>query len=325
MGDNNPMRTLVRELLLAAGMITILVLAMWAHTGSMPPLVVVESSSMVHDETGEIGSIDAGDLVLVHSPDDQDITTYAEATNSKSPHYGEENHGMQGDVIIFKRNGEEDSTPIIHRAIFEVKVNRTASPENGTCVQGTYDSLSSSIGNEEGVCILSWDVPWTNIVDVEQISINFDGEQVEGKYECGIDASGHGEFTLNIVDWPPKHPGYITLGDHNKCSDDQGASTINGSEKSSPVRKDWVIGISGSEIPWLGVVKLMVSGDDSPGVSEVPNSSFLYLITLVVTILVLPMMFEPITRRFLKSSPEMSEAEREGVMDTVLETINEEE
>ena len=80
------MRTLVRELLLAAGMITILVLAMWAHTGSMPPLVVVESSSMVHDESGEIGSIDAGDLVLVHSPNNRDITTYAEATNSKSIH-----------------------------------------------------------------------------------------------------------------------------------------------------------------------------------------------------------------------------------------------
>ena len=319
------MRTLVRELLLAAGMIIILVLAMWAHTGSMPPLVVVESSSMVHDENGEIGSIDAGDLVLVHSPDEQSITTFAEATNSKSIHYGEENHGLPGDVIIFKRNGEDDSTPIIHRAIFEVRANRTTSPENGGCVEGTYDSLGSSIGNEKGVCILSWDVPWTNVANVEQISLNFDGQQVDGKYECGIDVSGHGEFTLKIVNWKPEHPGYITLGDHNKCSDDQGASTINASKKSTTVREDWVIGISGSEIPWLGVVKLMVSGDNSPGVSEVPNSSFLYLITLVATILILPMVFEPISRRILKSSPEMIEAEREEVMDTVLQTTNEEE
>ncbi len=319
------MRTLVRELLLAAGMITILVLAMWAHTGSMPPLVVVESQSMVHDENGEIGSIDAGDLVLVHSPNDASVTTFAEATNSKSPNYGEENHGMPGDVIIFKPNGGDDRTPIIHRAIFEVRANRTTSPDNGFCIEGKYDSLGSSIGDEKGACILSWDVPWTNIVDVENISLNFNGEQVEGIYDCGIDVTGHGEFTLNVVDWVPKHPGYITLGDHNKCSDDQSASTIKGSEKSSPVRHDWIIGISGSEIPWLGVVKLMVSGDSSPGISEVPNSSILYLITLVVTILVLPMLFEPIFQRILKSSPEMNEAEREEAKDNVLQNANEEE
>ena len=79
MGESNPMRTLVREIALAAGMITILVLAMWAHTGSMPPLVVVESNSMQHDIEGEIGTIDAGDLVLVHSPDSNQIITFAEA------------------------------------------------------------------------------------------------------------------------------------------------------------------------------------------------------------------------------------------------------
>ena len=69
MSESDPMRTLVREIVLAAGMISLLVMAMWAHTGSMPPLVVVESNSMQHDKDGEVGTIDAGDLVLVHSPD----------------------------------------------------------------------------------------------------------------------------------------------------------------------------------------------------------------------------------------------------------------
>jgi len=46
MGDKDPAMTLLRELILAAGMITIIVLAMWAHTGSMPPLVVVELNFM---------------------------------------------------------------------------------------------------------------------------------------------------------------------------------------------------------------------------------------------------------------------------------------
>ena len=50
-------------------MIVIIVVALWQHTGSMPPLVVVESSSMIHEKDGEIGSIDAGDLILVHDRD----------------------------------------------------------------------------------------------------------------------------------------------------------------------------------------------------------------------------------------------------------------
>ena len=42
MGESDPVRTLLREIVLAIGMISILVMALWAHTGSMPPLVVVE-------------------------------------------------------------------------------------------------------------------------------------------------------------------------------------------------------------------------------------------------------------------------------------------
>ena len=56
---------LLREILLAIGMIVLLIGGLYAHTGTMPPLVVVESSSMIHSEQGEIGSIDAGDLILV--------------------------------------------------------------------------------------------------------------------------------------------------------------------------------------------------------------------------------------------------------------------
>ncbi|RJU97628.1 MAG: hypothetical protein DWC00_00865, partial [Candidatus Poseidoniales archaeon] len=62
--ETSSVQLLIREVLLAGGMIVILIFALYAHTGSMPPLVVVESSSMIHAEEGEVGSIDAGDLVL---------------------------------------------------------------------------------------------------------------------------------------------------------------------------------------------------------------------------------------------------------------------
>ena len=134
MGDYDPVRTLVREIILAAGMIALLVLAMWAHTGSMPPLVVVESNSMQHDSSGEVGTIDAGDLVLVHSPENNIIITFAEATSPDSQHFGYESLGMEGDVIIYERNGESESTPIIHRALFKIEIGQSEpTNEDGGC------------------------------------------------------------------------------------------------------------------------------------------------------------------------------------------------
>ena len=58
----------------------------------------------------------------------------------------------------------------------------------------------------------------------------------------------------------------------------------------------------------------MVSGGDSPGVSQVPGQSFMYLILFVGAVLALPMMIDPMVNRLLKNSPEVIEAEREEVI-----------
>ena len=311
MGESNPMRTLVREIALAAGMITILVLAMWAHTGSMPPLVVVESNSMQHDIEGEIGTIDAGDLVLVHSPDSNQIITFAEATDITSPNYGYESLGMEGDVIIYERNGETESTPIIHRALFKIEVGQSVDADGqDECSEGVYWN---------GMCVTSWTVPGSDQVNVEKVNLIFDGNKT-GKYSCEGFAAQHGSNWFSVENYTPSNPGYITLGDNNDCNDDQGVFkfaqglTSMHSGMILPVQEDWVIGVSGAEIPWLGTVKLMVSGGDSPGPSEVPGSSFFYLLLFVGLVLVTPMTIEPIFRKILRNSPEMIEAEREDAI-----------
>ena len=56
---------LVREGSLALGLVVLLLGSMWISTGSFPPMVVVESGSMMHDEDGSVGAIDPGDLILV--------------------------------------------------------------------------------------------------------------------------------------------------------------------------------------------------------------------------------------------------------------------
>ena len=305
------MRTLVRELVLATGMITLLVLAMWAHTGSMPPLVVVESNSMQHDSSGEIGTIDAGDLILVHAPEDNRIITFAEATDPKSEYYGYESLGMEGDVIIYERNGESDSTPIIHRALFEISIGQALPAENqNDCDEGVF---------WKDLCITSWSVPGSDQVNVKEINLVFDGVNT-GKYACGGVAAQHGSQWFSVENYTPLNPGYVTLGDNNDCNDDQGVfefaqglSSIH-SGMIRPVQEDWVIGISGAEIPWLGTVKLMVSGGDSPGVSQVPGLSFVFLIAFVGIVLAAPVVIEPVVNRILRNSPEAFEAERENAI-----------
>ena len=308
MGGQDGFRTLIREIVLAIGMISILVVALWVHTGSMPPLVVVESNSMQHDPNGEVGTIDAGDLVLVHSPD-KTIVTFAEATDKNSASYGYESLGMEGDVIIFEKNGEKESTPIIHRALFKVNIGSSVDAVDSRCIEGTFWM---------DICILTWTVPGTDQVSVEKINITFDGERA-GKYRCGGIAAQHGKIWFTVENYTPSNPGYITLGDNNDCNDDQsvfefaqGLSSIH-SGIIRPVEEKWVIGISGAELPWLGTVKLFVSGGNSPGVSQVPASSFGYLIMVIVGIISTPMLLDPIFTRILKNSPEIIEAKKEEI------------
>ena len=59
---------LKRETSLAIGLVILLLGSMTIATGTYPPMVVVESGSMMHDpEQGSVGAIDPGDLVLVMS------------------------------------------------------------------------------------------------------------------------------------------------------------------------------------------------------------------------------------------------------------------
>ena len=330
LSDSDPVKTLFRELLLAAGMIAILILGLFAHTGSMPPLVVVESSSMVHDIDGEVGSIDAGDLILVHDRSHESIITFAEASNPSNSNYGYEQHGLEGDVIIYQKNGES-GTPIIHRALMEVVAHQTSTPNRSVSPDavdtahcpdgGTYDSESMDNDGTIGTCVLTWDVLGTSVLDVETVTVKFDGSEA-GYYDCNRQVHANVEPYLVVWDWEPRHAGILTLGDYNNCSIDQGSQVVNGSSGVhsasgvvGPVRSSWLIGIAGGEIPWLGTVKLMVSGPGTPGTSHVPSSSFAALFLLIAGVLVAPMIFEPVMRRFFHSAPEVHQAEKERFFD----------
>ena len=318
MSNHDPLRTLVLELALAVGMIVCLVGAMFIHTGSMPPLVVVESKSMIHSEAGEIGSIDAGDLILVHDQPADTIVTFAEATDPSNNAYGYEQHGMEGDVIIYSKNGEA-GTPIIHRAIMRVVAEQTVAPDRTSttpCPQdATYDEVRIAEDGMAGSCILTWSVPGTSVKDVANVTVHFDGTDA-AYYDCKRPAHSGATYVVEpylvVWQWSPSHEGMLTLGDNNKCSVDQGAGVTNGSAGVhspsgvvGPIRNDWVIGVAGGEIPWLGTVKLMVGGPTSYGTRDVPFTSFLALAAVIGSVIAAPLATESVFRWWLNRSPEM--------------------
>ncbi|DAC49150.1 MAG TPA: S26 family signal peptidase [Candidatus Poseidoniales archaeon] len=321
MSEHDPLKTLLLEMALAVGMIACLVGAMFIHTGSMPPLVVVESKSMIHEEGGELGSIDAGDLILVHDQPGDTIVTYAEATDPDNTAYGYQQHGLEGDVIIYAKNGE-GGTPIIHRAIMRVVAEETVLPDRTATTpcpeEATYDAERTAEDGLPGSCILTWSVPGTSVKDVSNVTVRFDGTDA-AYYDCERPAHAGVEAHLVVWQWEPEHEGMLTLGDNNKCSVDQGAGATNGSAGVhspsgvvGPVRDSWVLGVAGGEIPWLGTVKLMVGGPDSYGTRDVPSSSFIALFAVLGAVLLLPQVSEQTFRWWLNRSPELTElAKRE--------------
>ena len=269
--DTLTVSPLVREGSLALGLVVLLLGSMWISTGSFPPMVVVESGSMMHDEDGSVGAIDPGDLILVMNKNRVDVVTFVEATEAGNENFGHESHGSPGDVIIFSKNGGLD-TPVIHRALLEVV-------QNGS----------------------GWDVPGTTLRNVQAVTWTLD-------IDC---SSFHGSYNLRIQDWEPNHSGFLTSGDNNAdgCMIDQSGVSSNGpasgmrdsnNEPVKDVKDEWIVGVASSEVPWIGSIKLITSGNWE----EVTPRSWYSLTLLILLILGLPVAIEQFQERNSRSEEE---------------------
>ena len=282
---SNDFNLYLREVFLAIGLVFLLLGSMWLSTGMFPPMVVVESGSMKHSEDGSLGAIDPGDLVLIMNPERVDIVTYVEASNKDNENFGYEMHGMYGDVIIYEKNGGND-TPVIHRALLKAVANQTENPINSSCPEGVLDKL-------ENICILTWDVPGTDIINVSNISLSID-------YSC----APHGNLTIDR--WVPRHEGFLTTGDNrltNGCTIDQLRATSSTADDSyiqsrglkdefgnpvTAVRDIWIVGVASSEIPWVGSIKLFFSGTYEFVSPQTWNNLF----TLIAAVVIIPMVYD---------------------------------
>lgn len=194
-----------RDVFAAGLIISILMVSLWGFTGQpldQAPLVVVESGSMMHAEQpyGRVGTIDPGDLILVKTTSGPgDIVSMYGARDSITDATGtgdRDGYGDDGDVIIYRPDGSDRETPIIHRVVTWVEVQRSGT---GTCfsyhdpfghwLRCRSDVHLPDIGieHERDFRVSGWitkgDNPTTNR-EADQVSI-IPGELVQSEWVIG--------------------------------------------------------------------------------------------------------------------------------------------
>lgn len=223
---------LVRDVLGALVLVGIVLgAATLATGGKWPPVIVVESGSMMHAvaETpyGRIGTLDVGDIAFVRDVDSPEpIETWAEG--------GRDHFGRPGDVIAYAANGDRAnaSTPIIlHRAMAWLDVS--IDPLTG---RGTYR------------------LHWT---EGQVITFNESGIYFP---PLGFDEANGWTPGLG---YRPTYSGFLTKGD-NAFTNPAADQALGLSEVVDP---SWIEGTLHGEIPWMGLAKLSVqSGRTNPAI-----------------------------------------------------------
>ncbi len=278
----------LKDAAVALLILAIILSSLYVYTGRWPPMVVIESASMSHGEgdppESMLGVIDTGDIVAVKTVNDRhEIVTYIEGRAS-----GYRTYGQYGDVIIFRPDGSEDKTPVIHRPVLYIEYNETAD---------------------------GFDVP-----DLADLTYEKDWQSDEGERVYGLTKNiilndyGHRDVTLEIdlgsflnSDNEYQPDGFITMGDNNIDNNrgiyDQGnLRNIN-----EPIRIEWVEGKARGELPWFGSLKLIYMGRTE----SVPPNTWRNLIISIAVIISLPIIIEYALDYYKKKDKDDEEVELE--------------
>ncbi len=196
-------------------------LSLYIYSGIWPPMMVVSSGSMTHEDGpfGHIGSIETGDIVIPRKIGFDEIVTWEVGNKT-----GYKTYGDFGDVIIYYKRGDKNQSPVIHRAITRVDGDKSV---NMTNARG-YTAL---IEIKERIPSMSYNV-W---ITVWEPSGELKVEKI--KIEDSVDRN-----TL------------ITWGDNNKAPDQ--VSNKLSPPISDPIKPDWFVGVSRGEFPWIGLLSL---------------------------------------------------------------------
>mgnify|MGYP000213594071 CR=1 FL=1 len=260
----------VIDIVVAVAIVASILIGMFIYTGIWPPLVVVESKSMQHSaDESSVGTIDTGDLVLVKKVSDKfDITTYLEGKTK-----GYRSYGDFGDVIVYKRGGSDERTPIIHRAVIYLTAN-----EDGASFRAPSLQYLVRGGGDADYDFLNDEDTWERITGTIRLyGYGYTNMVLNIKVGDIIAYMLHSDI--------PLHDGFITKGDFNSQVDQE----IGTSVPREPVEIDWVIGKARGEIPWFGILKLWATGTLP---ADAPDNSIRNLALLIGVIIAIPVAVE---------------------------------
>jgi signal peptidase len=145
--SDNGKISLMRDVLIALIAVLIILTGLWSYTGQWlgTPMVAIESGSMEHLDPpfGRLGTIDAGDMVLLVKVNNKDdVVTYKSAYAAKDQNYFF--YGKYGDVIVYRKYDDPNDDQIIHRAMCWLEYHED---------YGTYTVEDYAIINETAVTI----------------------------------------------------------------------------------------------------------------------------------------------------------------------------
>ncbi len=257
--ENNKV-SLARDVIVAFLFVLIILLALWSYTGQWfgAPLVAIESGSMEHlnEPFGRIGTINAGDMVLlVKISNKDDITPY-----SISKDY---NYGKKGDVVIYHPDGNEKVDQIIHRAMCWIDVEIEGS--------NTYYTIKE-YGIIRHNATEPLYIPECGIWNAaSNSSVVLDGKTNQ-RYH-------YQKFT---------HSGFITKGDNpltnRECDQIGGISN-------QLIKVEWISGKASGELPWIGTINLLfndltTTGEDT--ISNVPQDCLTCFAIVIIILVSIP-------------------------------------
>ena len=260
-----------RELGSALLVVSAVFMLTWVYTGNWPPMVVIESGSMEHDDNPlypepgftHIGAIDTGDLVLVKSAERSDIVTYLAGKPQ-----GYERYGDYGDVIIYYKNGLR-----------------------GVCSAGA--SLDETECNRQ-------DGEWTPATPVIHRAMAWVEVRDNGSYylpEVDMEFA-NGKLVLAEIGLPPGAPltgitqsGYITKGDStgNRHPDQLTHRDLLG-QQVQPVQPGDIVGMARGELPWFGLIKLKLTQPEN--YAAAPEECRQMLLISLVTVIIGPFVIQ---------------------------------
>lgn len=139
---------LLRDFLFVISAVVIFASISYIALGMWSPMVAVKSESM-------IPHLQIGDIVFIQSIDRTEPITYY--TGKKT---GYESFEDYGDVILYKRFGKENLTPIIHRAMYYVEEGEPmwtggpAAPHAGYITKGDNPKTNPSYDQQGSISYL---------------------------------------------------------------------------------------------------------------------------------------------------------------------------